>query len=254
MTVRSVVQALRIVRHLADAPDPMGVNALARLLDLSPSSCFNLVKTLAAEGFLAFDAKAKTYAIGPAVADLARRADGSGNALAIARPRLQALAARFRIASALWRLTPNGRLVLVAVADSEHATRLHMTIGQRLPMLVGSMGRCVAGYSTLSQAALGRAFAELRWERAPTLARYRREVAAARKRGWALDDGDFMRGLVTVAAPVVDAAGAVRFCIASTMFQGQHDAATVRRIGEATAATAHEIAAGNYGVARDPAT
>ncbi|MFO1395511.1 MAG: helix-turn-helix domain-containing protein [Burkholderiales bacterium] len=251
--VRSVVQAMRILRHLAGAPQPMGVNPLARALDLSPSSCFNLLKTLTAEGFLAFDAKAKTYAIGPALGDLARRADGGTMALAVVRPRLQAMAARFRVASGLWRLTPQGRLVLLAFADSEHTTRLHMTVGQRLPMLVGAMGRCVAGHAHLSRAALAKAFAELRWERAPAFARYAREVASARTRGWALDDGDFMRGLVSVAAPVQDGAGAVRFCIANTMFQGQYGAATVREIGQATAAMARECAADLYGVPGEPA-
>ena len=51
MTVGSVVQALAILRHLSEASKPLGVTAVARALGISPSSCFNLLKTLVAEDF-----------------------------------------------------------------------------------------------------------------------------------------------------------------------------------------------------------
>ena len=79
-----------------------------------------------------------------------------------ALPIMQELASRFRIASGLWRLTENKRLVLVASVDSDLATRLHMTLGQRLPMLIGAIGRCVAAHSTLSEEQLKEGFAQLR--------------------------------------------------------------------------------------------
>lgn len=243
MTVRSVVQALRIVRHMIDAAQPQGVTAIARQLGLSPSSCFNLVRTLVAEDFLRFDTGAKTYSLGPALTRLAQRAQSVDSALALARPQLETFAARYGAASGLWRLSASQRLVLVAVADSDNATRIHMTVGQRLPMLIGAIGRCVAVRADLSDEALARAFAALRWQNPPTFARYKREVAQVRKVGWALDDGDYMRGVVTIAAAVTDADGAVRFCLANTLFRGQHDDATVQQIGAETARTAAELGA-----------
>jgi DNA-binding IclR family transcriptional regulator len=253
MTVRSVVQALRIVRHMIDAAQPLGVTAIARQLGLSPSSCFNLLRTLVAEEFLRFDATAKTYSLGPALMRMAQRAQSVDSALALARPQLEAFAARYGVASGLWRLSASQRLVLVAVADSDNATRIHMTVGQRLPMLIGAIGRCVAAHADLPDDVLASGFTALRWQNAPTFARYKREVAQARKSGWSVDDGDYMRGVTTIAAPVLDADGAVAFCLANTLFRGQHGERVVTQMCKETAAVARALSDRLFGAAATPA-
>jgi len=253
MPVASVVQALRILRHLSEGTAPQGVTAIARQLGISPSSCFNLLKTLVGEQFLTFDTAKKTYAIGPELSRLARLGDGEDPVVRAALPRMQELASRFRMASGLWRLTESKRLVLVASADSDLATRLHMTLGQRLPMLIGAMGRCVAAYSRLSGKQLKEGFAQLRWERPPTFARYSKEVRTARSSGWAIDDGDFMRGLTTVAAPVLDSGGSVTYCVANTLFQGQLDKDEIPELGTLTARLAGDIS-GSVGGQSSPPT
>jgi len=246
MPVGSVVQALRILRHLAETRQAEGVTAIARQLAISPSSCFNLLRTLAAEELLVFDGTAKTYSIGPGLARLARSGKGDDSVVEAAFPAMQELASRFRMACALWRVSESKRLVLVASADSDLATRLHMTLGQRLPMFIGAIGRCVAAYSDLSEKQLSDGFATLRWERSPTLARYKREVALSRKQGWAMDDGDFMRGLTTIAAPVTDSRGMARYCIASTVFQGQLEEKSLHRLAEQTVRLGKELSARGF--------
>jgi len=243
MPVGSVVQALQILRHLAESQRADGVTSISRQLGISPSSCFNLLRTLAGEGFLVFDPAAKKYSIGPELGRLARMDEGEDPVVRAAMVPMQNLASRFRMACGLWRVAESKRLVLVASADSDLATRLHMTLGQRLPMLIGAIGRCVAAHSNLSDRQLAEAFGALRWERAPTLARYKREVAQVRREGWAIDDGDFMRGLTTVAAPVIDRRGAARFCVASTVFQGQLGERPLRQLVTETAALARVLSA-----------
>jgi DNA-binding IclR family transcriptional regulator len=240
VTVGSVVHALNILRLLAREPSPLGVTAIARAVGVSPSSCFNLLKTLCAEGMAEFEPDRKTYRLGPGVSVFAR--DGVADpALALMRPRLMAMAAQYRFASGLWRVSGAGRMVLVDFADSELATRIHMTVGQRLPLLSGAMGRCVAAHSDLAPLQIAQALGEMRWVRPPSQERYRKEVAEALRRGWAVDDGDFLPGICTIAAPVLDGAGRVRYCIANTFFSGEHTAKVIARIGAMTAVTAREV-------------
>ena len=239
--VNSVVHALNILRLLARTPAPLGVTAISRAVSVSPSSCFNLLKTLCAEGMAEFDPASRTYCLGAAVNEFA----GGGRADAVpalVHPRLAAMAGEYHFASGLWRVSGE-RLVLVDFVGSEMATRIHMSVGQRLPILVGAMGRCVAAHTQLTSAQLDEAFTRLRWARAPGSERYRKEVGHVRRHGWAIDDGDFMRGVCTVAAPVLDGAGAVRYCIANTFFSGEHDAAVIARIGAMTAGCARDISA-----------
>lgn len=247
--VASVVHALNILRLLARAPTPMGVTAISRALAISPSSCFNLLKTLCSEGVAEFDPTARTYQLGAGVSDLAS-GGRTDDVPALVRPRLEAMAAEYRFASGLWRVAA-GRLVLVDFIDSEMATRIHMNVGQRLPMLIGAMGRCVAAHAELTASELDDAFAKLRWARAPGRERYHREIAHARRHGWALDEGDFMRGICTIASPVLDRSGAVRYCIANTFFHGEHDAGVMAHIGARTAQCASEVSALVFGSERE---
>ncbi len=235
--VPAVVQAIRILRHLARSGLPLGVTPIARELGISPSSCFNLLKTLTAEGLVEFDTEDKRYRLGAGLNDIARPADRLVERI---RPKLEALAAGHAMASGLWSVT-DGRLVLVAFADSELATRIHMTVGQRLPMFIGAMGRCLAAQQNLSAAQAAEAIEPLRWARRPTPERYRREVLQAQRRGWAMDDGDFMAGVTTIAAPIVDGSNTVRYCIANTLFQGQASEQEIQAIGEETARCAIEL-------------
>ena len=68
--VESVRTAITILRFLASQSKPFGVNAIAREVGVSPSSCFNIVKTLTLEGLLAFDERDKSYSPGPGLAML----------------------------------------------------------------------------------------------------------------------------------------------------------------------------------------
>jgi DNA-binding IclR family transcriptional regulator len=231
--VGSVVNALAILRHLATA-EPLGVNALARVLGLSPSSCFNILKTLVAEGFAEFDPETKTYRLGTAPG----RLFGSGADLAdwtrAMRDALAQLAQEFSITCGLWEVRA-GRLVLVEVAESPLATRIHLTLGQRLPAHIGAMGRCIAARERLSLEEVAAIVSELRWQAPPTPERYYRDMRQAVARGWSVDEGNYLRGVTTVAAAVGDPAGRVRYCLTSTLFSGQFASAEITRIGERTA-------------------
>lgn len=246
VTVPAVVHALKILRHLAKHSSPLGLSSIARALDISPSSCFNLLKTLCAERVVEFDVGSKTYQTGPGSHELVRERQDY-EAIARIRPELMNIAAEFGIGSALWRVSEGGRLILVDFASSELATRIHMTVGQRLPVLVGAMGRCIAAHTALTREQLQRALAATRWADCPSLTRYMREVARARTSGWAIDDGDFMRGVTTVAAPILDRSETVRYCIANTFFQGQLDARRLGRVQLAAAACARRMSSALYG-------
>src|SRR3546814_3311432 len=59
--VGAVVNAAAILRHLGASEEPQGVTAIAQALSLSASSCFNILRTLAAEDLVEFDSRRKLY-------------------------------------------------------------------------------------------------------------------------------------------------------------------------------------------------
>ena len=220
--VGSVSATISILRLLASGEQGLGVNAIARRLKLTPSSCFNILKTMADEDFVHFDPVSKAYSLSGGVIAIARRALDPGSAFELIRARAEELAQRRSVTIGLWRVERRRRIMLVGYVAGATTMRIHLTVGQRLPLLMGAVGRCIAAVEGLDGEALARGFAELRWQEPLPLAVYRAEVEETRRNGWGLDEGHFIRGVTTLAAPVLDAAGSVSSCISATMFSGQY--------------------------------
>lgn len=220
--VGSVAATIAILRLLASVDQPLGVNAIARRLELTPSSCFNILKTLVDEDFVNFDAATKAYSLGGGVIAIARRALDPASAFELVRSRAEDFAERRSVTVGLWRVIRRQRIMLVGYAAGATSMRIHLTVGQRLPLLMGAVGRCIAAVEHLDDATLERHFAELRWQDPLPLAEYRAEVEETRRNGWGLDQGHFIRGVTTMAVPVINAAGTVSNCISATMFTGQY--------------------------------
>lgn len=223
--VGSVQAAIAILRHLEKAGAAMGVNALSRTLDISPSSCFLLLKTLADEQFLDFDPATKRYSLGPGAIALGRSAIDPARSFALARTKLEEVAAAHDVTVGLWRLRLSEQLIAVGVAESEATTRIHITVGQRMPIASGAAGRCALAFSKNDGQSVAQRIAAVRWANTPDLDTYLRDLATTRERGWAIDEGDFLQGVTTIAAPVLNRDGALELCLAATMFNGQHDVA-----------------------------
>src|SRR3546814_11551882 len=83
--VGAVVNAAAILRHLGASEEPQGVTAIAQALSLSASSCFNILRTLAAEDLVGFDSRRKLYSLGLGLYDIARKPLTRVEPLALAR-------------------------------------------------------------------------------------------------------------------------------------------------------------------------
>lgn len=247
MPVGSVVNAIAILRHLTKSP-PQGVNAIARAVALNPSTCFNLLKTLASEGFLEFEPGAKTYRITPP-AWLTRSGAGIAEWTGWLRSELHAKAAQHVGTCGLWQVSGD-RLVLLEVADSPHDTRIHLSAGQRLPTHSGAMGRCIAANENLSLEEVTKVLGKLRWQDPPTPRNYWNDIQKVRERGWAQDTGNFIRGVTTVAAPILNREGRVVYCLSCTLFEGQLNDRDLPKLGNSIASLAKR-AANRLGEERD---
>lgn len=230
--VGSVRSAIAILRHLEQSGDAQGVNALSRALGINPSSCFNILKTLVEEQFLDFDDKSKRYSLGPGAIALGRSALDSTGAFAIVRRKLEQVADEHRVTAGLWRVHRDEQLLLIGLAESADTTRIHLSIGQRLPIAAGAGGRCALAFSDANAEVIGRRLKVVKWINAPTLSSYMQEVKTTRERGWAIDEGRFRLGVTTLAAPVLNPEGHMGLGITATMFTGQHELGKLQMIAE----------------------
>jgi DNA-binding IclR family transcriptional regulator len=239
--VKPVSKAFSILRYMASEGQPVTNSQIARHLGINGSTCFNIMRTLAYEGMIEFDAQSKAYRIGLELGKLASNAIQQGERLTAARPHLHAFAEKFSVTLALWRRTGEDRMVLAIAEHSSTALSIAMREGRRLPVLLGATGRVVATRLGLTKAEVHNQFKTLRWARPLSFETFWSEAKHAAEVGWGTDRGNFAAGIQTVAAPVYDPSGRVALSLVAFMFLGQFDESTVERIGTELIALATEL-------------
>ncbi|MFN4098772.1 MAG: IclR family transcriptional regulator [Pararhodobacter sp.] len=239
--VGALVNALRILRHLSALGRPAGVNAIARATGVNPSTSFNILRTLAAEGLVSFDAAAKTYRPALGLVELAVGVLGT-NPGDLIRPELERMALQYSVLMCLWHLTGDERIVLIERAFDPAATRVDLPLGKRLPIYTGGVGRILAAQRRLPVAEIRRHYDALRWQAPPpSFADYLASVEEAGRLGYAQDLGQLYIGVDVVGALIVDAGGISRYGMSSVSLAGQMDDAARRAIGEDLVTTCRRI-------------
>jgi DNA-binding IclR family transcriptional regulator len=230
--VKPVSRAFQILRYLGEIGAPVRAAYVARALGIHNSTCFNILRTMVAEGVLEFNPDTKTYSMGIGLVRLLGSTLADSNRISAVKPLLHDIAKRFRVTATLWRRVPPDRIVLVAVEQSSAGFRIHMGEGQRLPMLSGATGRLVAAFCDLAKDDVEDGFKKLRWGRPLSFESYWRGVRQAKKVGYSVDDGDFSQGVVIVDAPVFNREGVLSYSVSTVMFRGTLDEVGIEKLGK----------------------
>ncbi len=194
----SLSKALNLLRLLGAHGGWIGVRELARQAGYTPTSTHGLLQVLLQDGFVAYDAERRQYALGVAVLGLADRVDAGGALAAFARPHVDALAEELQetVYAITWR---GGAALIVAGNEPERSERV--ALGGRVIAQpdVWASGRVLLAFLPAS-------------EREAWLARTGRqkladELAAVREAGWATTRDVDGSGVIAFGAPVLDATG-----------------------------------------------
>lgn len=236
-SVPAVTQAVQVLRCLAEANREMTATAVARETGISPSSCFNLLRTLASEGFVRFDADSKTYSIGLGLLEIASPLL-SQNQSGMIWPELRRMARAYSAFVALWQVGDDERMVLVDRVYADAPVRIEMRVGQRVPSFAGAIGRCVAAASRLPASRLRARFRKLIWHAPMSFEEYERQVEQAGKAGFSIDSGQYLGNISVVGTAIVDADGQPRMGIGALTLAGQLSPEELRALGETLHATA----------------
>lgn len=205
--VPAVTRAVAILRELARASDPIGVNPLARALGLVPSTCLHILRVLQDEGLVAFDENTKRYSIGLGILPLARSAIQRNVFATLVQPRLAELSAKFGVTCIATQLTEPSQMVVVALSQSSLPFRLQVDLGSRFPVLISATGRCFAAFNGIDENKLSDDFERLTWDHPPSFDTWMQQVEDTRTNGYAVDSGSYISGVTVVAAPIFDSTG-----------------------------------------------
>ncbi|MBW3098177.1 IclR family transcriptional regulator [Pseudohoeflea coraliihabitans] len=247
--VGAVSNAVSILRSLAQASEPAGVAAIARNTNVSVSTCFNILRTLASERLVDFDPIDKSYRIGPGVLEFSVPLLGV-NQVDLIRPELQRLSDRHNSLICLWQITESERVLLVDRVSAGKTIRVDMSFGSRLPAYVGAVGRCYAALADLDRKELKKRFDTVQWQSPPTFEAYLEDVERAKSNGFAFDFGQLFIGLEIAAAIVTDSTGKTRLGISGINIAGQLQRRDVERLAVDLRDSADWISETLFGVSK----
>jgi DNA-binding IclR family transcriptional regulator len=236
----AVTRSIRLLGLLADAGGPRTLTELAGSLGLAKSSTANLCLALEAAGMI--DRTAQGYRLGLRTAELGG-----------------AFAAQFNQVREFYTVCDSSEvlhaeLVQVAMLDGSDALylarhegssslRLGTPLGSRLPAPLSATGRALLSRMTDDEvmALLGAdaAFPAPTERSTTTMAGLLDVLAAARKRGWALDAEESFRGVVGVAVPLDGwAPSDPPLALGVAIRAAEADYERIERVGEALQAAA----------------
>lgn len=236
--VPAVTRSVAILRYLAQSDEPVGVNAIARALDIIPSTCLHILRALVAEELVAVDPDTKRYALDAGVLTLARGALRQDDFASGVQGHLDRLSAQFGVTAIGVRLIGLQHMIVVAISHSDMAFRIHVDVGSRFPALISATGRCLAAFGNHPEPELRRAFTRLRWDAAPDYGTWCDEVAETRRLGFGVDPGNYIRGITVISAPVIGPAGSMTHGVVAVGLADQMREAGHDTIGAAVAEVA----------------
>ncbi|RAI02438.1 transcriptional regulator [Acuticoccus sediminis] len=241
--VPAVTRAIAILRRLARADEPLGVNELARELDMVPSTCLHILRVLQEEGFVSSDARRRGYSIDVGILPIANAALRKNTFATLVQAGLDDIAARFDTTCVATTLLEMQHMVVVALSEARMAFRLHVELGSRFPTLTSATGRCVAAFTDVDRKTLKGMFDRQKWDVPPTFDTWREEVEEARRSGYAVDRGNYISGVTVVAVPVFDAGGRMAHSIVAIGIKERVDKVGLGRLANALLELRDDLAA-----------
>lgn len=211
--VNAIANGFAILKYLSIQKSPLGVTKIAKATGISPSSCFNILKTLVELNLATFDVQTKGYGMGFAVVELAQNGIANNLFIKTAKPHLQELAERYNGFAGLWEVSIKAPAVLIATAEQTTRVRSNIDVGYTQAVGTGSVGRAVLSQYLDDMVLIESTFRDINWEGDITLSDYIKDIHQAAKRGYAVDRNKLFLGGTSVSTLLPEPIAGKQYCL-----------------------------------------
>ena len=243
-TIQSVARALYILEAFSGQLKELSVTEISKKLELSKSTAFGLINTLAQHGYLEQNVENAKYRLGLKLLKLGNIVQMNNIVCQKARPYLEALVNDFNetVHLAIQRFS---MMVYIDKIESDRTIYIHSHIGAENPMYCTGVGKCILAFmADEERKRIYKGYKILESRTPKTLATIEsldQDLALIRGRGYSLDDEEFGLGLFCVAVPVFNQAGQVVAAISLSGPKAHFDDQRVAFIAQKMKAAAAEI-------------
>ena len=234
--------ALRVLRALAGRSVPVPASTLARELGIPRSTLYQLARAMMDEGFVVHYPEERAYGLSALVSEIGSGSLQTDRLRRMAHPLMERLATSSAIPLVCHLAVLTGaEVTYVDRVSGPRAPTTVSSIGVRLPAHLAATGRSSLAVLPHEQVRALYPHRDALIRRVgpgpATLAELDELLAAARARGWAIEEGDITVGYSSVAAAAVDRNGYPVAAIGVTYRSGP-DAAATAALGASVRQTA----------------
>jgi len=210
-SIQSLDRGLLILDTVGKARAPVSLGQLTEVLGIDRSSVFRLANTLKRRGYLANPSSGKEYILGTAVWQLSRQYDWSSMLVNVAHEQLESLA-RSTNETAHIAIREGANARFVDHVATGHIIAISGQSGESVPLYCTSHGKALLVDFDERQlkALLGSTPLQRHTKQTiVSISELARACQRDQKRGYAVDDSEFIDGVRCMAAPIRDRNGAV---------------------------------------------
>lgn len=208
-----VTRCFSLLEAVGAASRPLAVADLIETLELPRATVYRLVDWLLSEGFLSREPARKRLVVGPRLTDLATEVLRASVAMGPRRAVLKALAEATGETCTIGIMEADSVVYIDRVESDHWPLRLHLPIGVRVPLHATAIGKLFLSFLPARQrrALLGALDPRAVTARTITDPQHlSRELGRVRGQGFAVDDQEFLPGVVAIAVPVLNSRGEIR--------------------------------------------
>lgn len=198
--VGSARNAMRILDWLSRQERPARLADVAGSLAINPSTCLNILLTMAEDGFVTV--RDKTYGLGPEAVAFAYRTLETVDHFSRVQMLVEQFSRDHRVNVLIWRIEGNDAVAISTSSEPSTLLAINITPRRRMPMLYGSIGRVVAAFRPMARDELEAEFARAGWK-SLSLRQFLDQADEAKRTGYAIECGDVVEGVHAVAAPLL---------------------------------------------------
>jgi IclR family transcriptional regulator, KDG regulon repressor len=195
-------KAVEVLKLIVKENKPLGVTDIARVLSLSKSTTFGILKSLEEEGFLVKDGQSKKYTTGNTLFELSKKILRTTDVAVTARPHLARLMAGVD-ETVFLGIREEDSVKVLDVLEPQKEFKISSSIGTRFGLTVGVFGKIFLSsmedrevVDLLSQKGLRR-YTE---NSITDVDRFLKEIEKTRAQGYAVDLEEYLTGMRAIAA------------------------------------------------------
>ncbi len=225
----TIEKAIDLLFHLSEAEGAQGVTVLARNTGQPKANVFRQLNALSKRDLVEQDESGR-YQLGFGLAALGRRVMEREPICAAVRPELEKLAADTG-ETAFLVVARAGRMTIADKVEGSGFIRATPQVGATMPTHATAVGKL---YLAFDPDRVTRAEDHLEPFTPATIttdAALKRELQRVRRRGWATNDGEWLRGLSVAAAPIMGSSTMLGGIVLATTTPRMEELGP-RRIGE----------------------